>query len=141
MGMLETASAGGIVLNAKGNVALVLNGPTFWGFPKGHLDPGEDAFTAACREITEETGLTHLTLIKDLGSYQRYKGTPDGGDDMSEFKTIYMFLFSTDEEKLKPIDPSNPDAQWVMSGQVAAKLTNGKDREFFESIVPQLRQE
>ena len=28
-----------------------------WSIPKGEIDPGEDALAAACRELTEETGL------------------------------------------------------------------------------------
>ncbi len=134
--MKETVSAGGIVLNGRGEVALVKNGPDFWGFPKGHVDPGEDTLTAARREVTEETGLIHVALKLDLGSYTRYKGMPSGGDDKSEFKTIRMYLFSTEEEKLVPIDPGNPESRWVTIDLVSEMLTNPKDREFFESVVP-----
>ena len=64
-----------------------------WSLPKGHIDPGEDAIAAAKREIYEEPGITHLTLLGELGNYQRCKISLDGGDDMSEQKTIFMFLF------------------------------------------------
>ena len=43
-------------MNAKREIALVKNGPVFWGFPKGHVDPGEDALAAAKREIIEASG-------------------------------------------------------------------------------------
>lgn len=39
-----------------------------WGFPKGHLEEGEDAPTAAIREVKEETGLDGLELGAELGS-------------------------------------------------------------------------
>ena len=138
--MHKSESAGGVVQNVRGEVALVKNGPSFWGFPKGHVDPGEDALTAARREITEETGLRHLELVKDLGSYGRYRGTPDGGEDRSEYKTIYMFRFTTSDTALAPIDPHNPEARWVPVAEVAALLTDPKDREFFESVIPDLGQ-
>src|ERR1700683_2200436 len=90
----KTESAGGVILNSKGEVALVLNGKgAYWGLPKGHLDEGEDSMTAALREIEEETGLTDLTLVKQLPTYTRFKGTPTGEDDMSELKTMHIFLF------------------------------------------------
>ena len=84
----------------------------FLSLPKGHIDE-EEPLTVARREIREESGVTDLKLIKELGSYERYKGGLDGGDDPSEFKTIHMFLFSTDQEKLQPLDPCNPEARWV----------------------------
>lgn len=133
--MIRTESAGGIVLNSRGEVALVQNGPEdFWGFPKGHIDAGEDALAAAKREIAEETGLTELQLQSEFEPYSRYRGHPDGGDDLDEYKTIHMFLFSTTQMSLEPQDAGNPDARWVAQGEVETTLTNPKDREFYRSI-------
>lgn len=139
--MKKTESAGGIVLNTNGNVALVRNGasPIWWGFPKGHLDEGEDALIAAKREIEEETGLKTLTLIKTLPTYSRWKGTPDGkGEDQSEWKVIHMFLFTTEEEHLAPNDPGNPEARWVHPDDVLKTLASDKDKEYFLSIWERL---
>ena len=137
--MEKTESAGGVVLNARGEVALVQNGSAaFWGFPKGHIDEGEDALGAAKREIGEETGIDDLILVDDLGAYERYKGLPGGGDDTSEMKTIHMFLFTTTQEKLAPRDPGNPEARWIERGHVEGMLTHPKDKEFFRSIRSRL---
>src|SRR3989344_3405057 len=105
--MEKTESAGGIVKNTRGEIALVKNGPDFWGFPKGHIDEGENALAAARREIAEETGLEYVRFVKELGTYERYKGTPTGGDDTSEYKTIHMLLFTTKIDELAPTDPGN----------------------------------
>jgi diadenosine hexaphosphate hydrolase (ATP-forming) len=131
--MRKTESAGGVVVNVRGEVALVEHSGGFWGFPKGHIDAGEDALTAAKREIQEETGLTDLLLIRKLAVYTRYKGAQNGGDDVSELKTIHMFLFTTSQERLVPEDPHHPQARWTAPGQVETTLTNPKDKEFFRS--------
>jgi 8-oxo-dGTP pyrophosphatase MutT (NUDIX family) len=34
-----------------------------WGFPKGHIEPGEDEEQAAMRELREEAGLKDLEII------------------------------------------------------------------------------
>jgi len=62
----------------------------------------------------------------------------DGGDDLSEFKTIQMYLFTTEQEKLTPLDPHNPEARWVEKEKVADLLTHKKDKEFFRSIIKQI---
>ena len=126
------------MLNAKGEVLVVNQNGDSWSLAKGYIDPGEDALGAARREIYEESGLTNLTLVREFESYKRYKISLDGGDDTSELKTIHMFLFTTDQEKLTPIDPSNPEARWLKKSEVADLLTHQKDKEFFQSVVDTL---
>lgn len=131
-----TKSAGGVVLNAKGEVLLVSQNGDSWSLPKGHVDPGEDALTAAKRETHEESGITDLTLVRELGTYERYRIAKGGvGDDTSELKRITMFLFKTNEEYLMPIDPHNPEARWVALTEVESLLTHPKDKTFFAEVL------
>ena len=135
----KTKSAGGVVLNKKGEVLVVNQRGVAWSLPKGHIDPGEDALTAAKREIHEESGITDLKLIKTLGKYKRYKISENGkGEDKSELKEIAMFLFKTNDKKLQPIDKDNPEARWVKIGKVAELLTHPKDKKFYLSIIPKI---
>ena len=136
--MKKTVSAGGVVVNSKGQVLVVSQNGDSWSLPKGHLDSGENAFEAARREILEEAGLRSLQLVRELGSYDRYRIGLNGLDDRSELKTIVMFLFRTAEQALKPLDPENPEARWVPVDQVSALLTHLKDKEFFNKIKNQL---
>ena len=72
-----------------------------------------------------------MELIRELGSYERYKIGVNGGDDRSERKVITMFLFRTREKLLKPVDRDNPEARWVERSKVALLLTHERDKEFF----------
>ena len=137
--MKHTKSAGGVVINKKGEVLIVSQHGNSWSLPKGHIDLGEDALTAAKREIREESGINQLELIKPLGSYDRYRIALTGGDDTSELKTIEMFLFKTSQQVLKPLDPHNPEARWLPSAEAADLLTHPKDREFLVKIIPDLK--
>ena len=58
--MIETRSAGGVVVNAEGKVLVVNQHGTSWSLPKGHIEDGEDALAAARREIYEESGVSDL---------------------------------------------------------------------------------
>lgn len=132
--MKKTQSAGGVVTNGGGEVLVVSQRGTSWSLPKGHIDPGEDAVTAARREIYEESGVRDLEFIRELGTYERHKIGANGGEDRSELKAITMFLFRTREKTLQPVDPDNPEARWVEKGKVAELLTHEKDKEFFRGV-------
>ena len=133
--MNRTRSAGGVVVNDHGKVLVVSQHGTSWSLPKGHIDAGEDALAAARREIYEESGIRDLQLVSELGTYERYKIGVDGRDDLSEFKAITMFLFRTSEQSLRPVDPENPEAQWVEKTEVVPLLTHEKDKEFFRGLA------
>lgn len=131
--MKHTKSAGGVVINPKKEILVINQKGISWSLPKGHINESEDELSAAKREIKEESGIAELELIKDLGSYQRISL-----DDKSEVKTIYMFLFKTNQIELKPIDSENPEAKWVDKEEVASLLTHPKDKEFFLRIKKEI---
>lgn len=137
-------SAGGVVLNSKGEVLVVEQvaapGQTdgSWSLPKGGIDPGEEPLAAAKREIYEETGVKELTYVKELGEFSRSPYMPDGTYKTHIVKTITMYLFTTDQMELAPIDLHNPQALWVSVKEVSQKITHPIDKEFFESIRDQL---
>lgn len=130
--MKVNKSAGGVVLN-NGMIVVVSQHGDSWSFPKGYIDPGEDALTAAKREIREESGITDLRLIKKLGTYERFRIGKNGkGQDQSELKSITIFLFKAFQRKLKPEDPDNPEARWVSPSEAVNLLTHPKDKEFLQ---------
>ena len=108
-GIIYRHSAGGIVIDKIGRIILVSNkDPNWWTPPKGGIEIGEDDLTAARREIFEETGLTKIEYIKDLGSINRVLWH----NGVFNFKKITLFLFKTEETKLKPEDLDNRQAKW-----------------------------
>ena len=126
--------AGGIVLNKNREILVVNQNYDSWSLPKGHIDPGESSLDAAKREIYEESGIKKLKYIRDLGSYERFKIGLDGTDDKTELKKIYLYLFTTEEMKLQPIDPMNPEARWGSLSEVCDLLTHRADRKYLLSV-------
>ena len=127
--------AGGIILNQKNEVAIVNQNHDSWSLPKGHIDDGETTLNAAIREIYEETGIINPMLVKKIGHYDRYRIGLDGKDDLSELKTIHIFLFKSKQEKLKPLDKNNPEAKWVNIDKVEDYLTHKEDIKFFKKNI------
>jgi bis(5'-nucleosidyl)-tetraphosphatase len=55
-------SAGVVIISQQAGHSryLLLRAYSHWDFPKGLLEPGEEAIAAARREVEEETGITEL---------------------------------------------------------------------------------
>ena len=81
-------ASGGIAID-KDRVLVVKNRPDptrggdgYWGFPKGHLEEGENPIQAAIREVQEETGFV-VTIGESL-------------KPISETKYTYCLLYTSD---------------------------------------------
>ena len=131
----ETKCAGGIIYNDKNEVVIVNQNHDSWSLPKGHIDPGESSLEAALREIYEETGIKKPTYIKSLGKFKRYRIGLDGNDDLSELKTIAIYLFKSNQINLQPIDPNNPEAIWVNVEEAYKLLSHEEDKSFFKKSL------
>lgn len=60
----QAPAAGGVVMIDNQFVAIERNGIP--DLPKGHIEKGETPEVAAVREVEEETGITDLTIIREL---------------------------------------------------------------------------
>ena len=61
--MVISKLAAGVVVvheSVHGPLFLLLRAYRNWDLPKGLVEPGEQPFAAACREVEEETGITAL---------------------------------------------------------------------------------
>lgn len=97
----EEVSAGGIVFRRDGErmFFLLIRDPyRNWGFPKGHLEEGEDPAAAALREVGEETGLGGLEVraaVETIDWTFRFRGR-------RIHKVCHFFLMETDQRRTVP---------------------------------------
>lgn len=94
-------SAGGIVFRlASGEPRYLLIRDSYrnWGFPKGHLEAGEQPAAAAVREVGEETGLKDLAirgLVDTIEWDFRFRGH-------LIHKVCHFFLMETGRSRTSP---------------------------------------
>lgn len=139
--MAARASAGGIVLGPDRKMVLVEQHGNSWSFPKGGIEEGETALDAARREIYEETGLSELRLVEELGTYTRYSLGPDGmtEDVALGERARTFFLFTTTQARLQPMDGEVSRALWVTEEEALSLLTHPKDRAFLSSVAQRVQ--
>jgi 8-oxo-dGTP pyrophosphatase MutT (NUDIX family) len=78
----QERSAGGVVVRRDGEThtplfLLIRDSYENWGFPKGHIEPGEGPAVTARREVEEETGLRGVEVrapIDTIDWYFRFRG-------------------------------------------------------------------
>lgn len=138
---LHTRRAGGIVIGDGGTIVLVQHKDNVvWLFPKGHLDGQENDEEAARREIEEETGLTGLELLDDLGTYERPRMYKDNTDHPNEIASIHMFLFAAPMHAALTPTLEIGGAKWVPYRELAEVIGNEKDRAWYASVFERVRQ-
>ena len=97
----DETSAGGVVFRLDGGHPLYLlirDSYQNWGFPKGHLEVGENPEAAALREVSEETGLSDLSIrgsIDTIDWFFRFRG-------QLIHKVCHFFLMQTRESSTLP---------------------------------------
>ena len=125
------------MVGPDGCIVVVEQANNVWSLPKGGIDEGEDAISAAKREIEEESGIprSKLEYVKKLGRYERYRTGLHEPDDKRELKKIQMFLFKTDFVDLVPLDKDNPSAAWLAPVEAVDRLEHRKDKEFLKACI------
>jgi 8-oxo-dGTP pyrophosphatase MutT (NUDIX family) len=106
-------AAGAVIFRRsdRGVRLLVLRAYKNWDFPKGLIEPGEDALAAAQREVREETGLAELAwpFADEFRETLPYSGN----------KIARYYVAETDAEKIElPVSaelgrPEHHEYRWV----------------------------
>lgn len=100
-----------IVSNSEGKVLLCARADTpelEWQFPQGGIDKGETALEAAYRELSEETGITEVELIKEMPDGIKYnfpdavkiKFRKNGNLNVGQNQHYILFQLKNDNAKI-----------------------------------------
>ena len=124
----DETSAGGVVFRVDDGLPLYLlirDSYQNWGFPKGHLEDGELAEAAALREVSEETGLSDLSVrgaIETIDWFFRFRG-------QLIHKVCHFFLMQTAQASTSPQRTEGITAcQWVSFDVASSSISYANAR-------------
>ncbi len=109
-----------------------------WGFPKGHIEPGEDDLAAACREVQEEVGLSGLLPLKGFRRELQYQ-LPGG-----QCKVVVYFLAGLLHDQIREqqviIQTSEiAEFRWLSFEEALALLSFAEAKELLRSARDYLK--
>ncbi len=104
---------------------LLLDYGSHWDFPKGHIEAGEDAQTAAARELQEETGVRDARFIPGYKESMRYFYRKSGEGML---KVVIYFLAQTPTGNVT-LSFEHSGYAWLMYEAALTRLTfkNARD--------------
>ncbi len=90
-----------------------------WQMPQGGLDPGEDPFRAALRELHEETNISSVELLAEMRDWLSYD-LPDalvphawGGRYRGQTQKWYALHFTGDDSEIDIAHPGGHEPEFV----------------------------
>jgi 8-oxo-dGTP pyrophosphatase MutT (NUDIX family) len=134
-------AAGGIVFRQAGaslEVVLIATEkygrPPRWSLPKGHYKKQETAEQAACREVTEETGL-EVRVVAPLGDVDYW--FVEGG--VRYHKYVTYFALAALGGNLEDHDDEVVEARWFEVNEALGVLAYPNERQLLKSSLTALR--
>ena len=125
----EVEGAGGVVFRADGRVLLLRHLEGTWVFPKGHIDPGEDALGAAVREVEEEAGVrAHCPdpALTETTRYQNVRGVA---------RVITWFLLLSEAEQPVLREFLFPEGGFFAPEEARLRLSFAEDRQLLAAML------
>lgn len=86
---------------------------SYWNFPKGHFEQGENALATAFRETEEETGLRRadLHLAQGFKTYVKFHFEKDGH---RIYDTVILYLAETRKAEVRISDREHSGYAWFL---------------------------
>lgn len=115
------AAGGGLVSNEHNDLLMIFRRGK-WDLPKGKLDKDETIEDCALRELSEETGLSQLTLGEKL--CETYHIYDEKGKKRIKYTTWFKMLHTARENLVAQTEEDIEEVLWVNTSNLAPFMSN-----------------
>ena len=133
-GGMET-SCGFILVNFD-SILLLQYPQGHWSFPKGHVEEGDlDHHSTAIRELTEETGITNVTINEGWSQRTQYTFRRKGKQIP---KQVFWYLAETDQLEVS-LSHEHTNYLWLEFEEAEQQITFEQEKDLLRSAHERLR--
>lgn len=118
-----------MVFNPDGEVLVLRHANGSWVFPKGHLEPGEDALDTALRETREEAGVQARCDDPTATWTTRYRNA------RGELRHITWYRMRTAARAPVLREKLFPDGAFLPAREAAERLSFPEDRRLLARVL------
>lgn len=136
---VEQISAGGVAfrqIDSSFQIAIISVNPSRrWQLPKGLIDAGESAETAALREVREETGIETEILTK-IETIEYWYFGEQRGERVRFHKSVHFYLLEFRAGAVENHDDEVVEARWVEAKEAIEMLAFKSEKAVVEKALP-----
>ena len=123
-------SCGAVIFNDD-KVLVIQQVKGHWGFPKGHVEPGETEIETAKREIKEETNL-------DVQINEKYRYVEHYSPEEGIEKDVVFFVAERIGGEIKVQEEEVKQTEWLLPEDALERVTYDSSKRILENIIKDL---
>ncbi|MBP3255194.1 MAG: NUDIX domain-containing protein [Clostridia bacterium] len=131
MELRKEKSCGCIIIKDNKVLLVYEKNRNFWGFPKGHVEKGENEIQTALREVKEEVGLD-----VEINEKKRYVLNYIIRDEID--KTTVLFLATPKNEQIIMQESEIENIKWCDFEEAINTLTFENWKELLKKVIEEL---
>lgn len=128
MSLRKEKSCGCIIVKDNKVLLVYEKNRNFWGFPKGHVEEGENEIETALREVKEEVGLD-----VEIDTSKRYMLNYIIRDEID--KTTVLYIAKPKSEEITMQESEIENVKWCSFEEAVDTLTFDNWKEMFRGVI------
>lgn len=132
MKLKKEKSCGCIIIKNNKVLLVYEKNRNFWGFPKGHMEKGENEIETALREVKEEVGLD-----VEIDIEKRYQLNYIIRDEID--KTTVLYIATPKNEEIIMQESEIENIKWCNFEETLNTLTFDNWKEMFKEVIKDLQ--
>ena len=132
MDLIKEKSCGCVIIKQNKVLLVYEKNRNFWGFPKGHVEEGENEIQTALREVKEEVGID-----VEINENKRYAINYVINNEIDKTSVFYIATPKTENIVLQ--ESEIEDSKWCDFDEALNTLTFDNTKEVLKKVIEDIK--